>query len=160
MKNMNSEQYRAMQAVIVIIVCFGIFLYTFTLERHVYCDWTGLEIKGRLAHETIFIFRNGTRTHYCCINISLLAFEYLRDDTGQIRDLNDIQIHCAMCGMLMGWNDPMVVWVYSTSYLNPTTHTATIVGLCADTQDTELCQSHFISQHGGRIIECPYIWPE
>jgi hypothetical protein len=64
-----------------------------------------------------------------------------------------------MCGMLMDWDDPMIVWVYSVEYLNPTTYEPTIVPLCRDLTNTEMCESHFLNEYNGTIIENPFIWP-
>jgi hypothetical protein len=65
-----------------------------------------------------------------------------------------------MCGMLMDWDDSMIVWVYSTEYLNPTTLEPTIVPLCGDVQDTVMCEGHFLDTYGGIIVENPFVWPE
>ncbi len=155
---MNSEQLRMMEAVLIILGCFGIFTYTFTLPTHVYCDWTGLEIQERLGHEVIFSFENETTRHYCCVNVSLLAFQDLKM-SATVGSLVGVSVRCPICGMLMEWNDPMIVWIYSAEYLNPTTHTATIVGVCGDAQTTQLCETHFIDSHGGAVISSPYVWP-
>ncbi|NWF96115.1 MAG: hypothetical protein HXY34_08220 [Candidatus Thorarchaeota archaeon] len=155
---MNSAQRNAMQIVVVILVCSSILAYTFTLETHVYCDWTGLEIQERLGHEVTFMFHNGTRTHYCCVNVSLLAFYWLVSHE-TINQLDRITVHCPMCGMLMDWDDSMIVWVYSTHYLNPTTLAPTIVPLCRNVEGQELCEGHFMNRYGGVITECPYVWP-
>jgi hypothetical protein len=147
-----------LQVILVILGCFGIYTYTavFTPVIH-YCDYTHLEIQNRIGHEVTFTFHNGTVKHYCCVNISLLAFRELIG-TDQISGLENIQVHCPMCGMLMDWDDPMIVWVYSQQYLNPTTNEPTIVPLCEDAQGVELCESHFLNEYGGVIIENPYIW--
>lgn len=156
---MNAEQKKMLQMVFVIFCCFGIYTYTVaTAQVYHYCDWTGLLIEDRFGNEVTFTFRNGTRAYYCCINISLLAFELLKS-TGNIDQLENVDIRCAMCGMLMDWDDPMIVWIYSTDYLCPTTGDPTIVGVCEDVGDTELCESHFLNSYGGEIIENPYIWP-
>ena len=127
---MNPEQRKAMQIIVVILCCFGIYTYTAIVTPVVhYCDYTDLEIQNRIGHEVTFTFQNGTITHYCCVNISLLAFQDLID-SGQIDALENVQVRCPMCGMIMDWDDPIIVWVYSTEYLNPTTNEATIVPLC------------------------------
>ncbi|TXT56461.1 MAG: hypothetical protein BAJATHORv1_20050 [Candidatus Thorarchaeota archaeon] len=154
---MNAEQKRMIQAVMVILGCFSIYTYTVNLEVHHYCDWTGLKIEERFGHEVTFSFQNGTIRHYACVNVSLLAFEYFKS-TGDINQLENIQIRCAMCGMLMDWNDPMNVWVYEPTYLCPTTGNPTIVVLCEDSHGQDLCESHFLDQYGGQIISNPYEW--
>lgn len=154
---MNGEQLRMMQAVLVLLGCFGIFTYTFMLPTHVYCDWTGLEIQERLGHEVILTFQNGTTRHYCCVNVSLLAFQDLKTSTA-MDALVEVHVRCPICGMLMEWDDPMIVWIYSVEYLNPTTHTATIVGVCEDTETTRLCETHFTERYGGSVISNPYVW--
>lgn len=148
-----------LQVVLVILGCFGIYAYTaiFTPVIH-YCDYTHLEIQNRIGHEVTFTFRNGTIRYYCSVNVSLLAFQELIVDS-QIDALDRIQVRCPMCGMLMDWDDPMIVWVYSTEYLNPTTNEPTIVPLCADTPSIEMCENHFLSEYGGFIIANPYVWP-
>lgn len=155
---MNAEQRKALQIIAVILGCFGIYTYTavFTPVIH-YCDYTGLQIQNRIGHEVSFIFNNGTTNYYCCVNVSLLVFQDLKD-TDLLGNIENIQVRCPMCGMLMDWNDPMIVWVYSTEYLNPTTNEPTIVPLCEDTADTDLCESHFMGEYGGNIISNPYVW--
>jgi hypothetical protein len=155
---MNPEQRKMVQVVLIILGCFGIYAYTtvFTPVIH-YCDYTHLEIQNRIGHEVTFTFHNGTIKHYCCVNISLLAFQELKD-TNQIGNLEDVQVRCPMCGMLMDWDDSMIVWVYSTEYLNPTTYEPTIVPLCRDAGNIEMCESHFLNEYNGIIIENPFVW--
>lgn len=155
---MNSEQRKMLQVVLVIIGCFGIYAYTaiFTPVVH-YCDYTHLEIQNRIGHEVTFIFHNGTTKHYCCINVSLVVFQDLID-ANQIDTLENIQVRCPMCGMLMDWDDPMIVWVYSSEYLNPTTNEPTIVPLCEDADEIEMCESHFLDEYGGTVIGNPFVW--
>ena len=92
---MNPEQRKAMQIITIILCCFGIYTYTaiFTPVIH-YCDYTHLEIQNRIGHEVTFSFHNGTTTHYCCVNISLLAFPDLIDadllDTLDKMNINSI----------------------------------------------------------------------
>lgn len=147
------------QVVLVILGCFGIYTYTvvFTNVVH-YCDWTGEVIQERIGHEVTFHLHNGSSRYYHSVNVSLLAFHHLVE-TGQVEQLESIQVRCPMCGMLMDWDDPMIVWVYSENYLNPTTYEPTIVPLCGDVDGTDMCQSHFIDLYGGQIIGDPYIWP-
>lgn len=147
------------QVVLVILGCVAIYTYTITLPTTDYCDWTGELIRDPLGNEVIFEFSNDTERHYCCINISLLAFEKLKT-TGEISLLENIRVHCPICGMKMDWNDPMIVWVYSESYVNPTTETPTIVALCEDAYGEELCESHFLDEYGGVRVDNPYVWPE
>ena len=156
---MNSEQRKMLQVVLVILGCFGIYTYTaiFTPVIH-YCDYTQLVIQNRLGHEVTFVFQNGTTKHYCCINVSLLVFQDLID-TNQLENLERIQVRCSICGMLMDWNDPMVIWIYSTEYLNPTTNEPTIVSVCEDASEIEMCESHFLNEYEGLIIENPFIYP-
>ena len=155
---LNSEQKKNLQILFVIFGVFGIYAYTaLATPVHHYCDWTGLEIQDRIGHEVTFTFSNGTRNFYCCVNISLLAFFELKDN-GQLYLLENVQVRCPMCGMLMDWNDPMIVWVYSESYDNPTTGEATIVPLCEDVPEADLCESHFIDLYGGDIVSNPYDW--
>lgn len=155
---MNAEQRKALQVIIVILCCFGIYTYTaiFTPVIH-YCDYTGLEIQDRIGHEVTFDFQNGTRAYYCCVNVSLLAFQELKE-SGQLDSLETVQVRCPMCGMLMDWNDPMIVWVYSTEYNNPTTNEPTIVPLCEDAPNVDMCESHFLDEYGGTLIINPFIW--
>lgn len=155
---MNPEQRKAMQIIVVILCCFGIYTYTaiFTPVIH-YCDYTHLEIQNRIGHEVTFSFHNGTTKHYCCVNISLIVFQELID-ADLIDTLESVQVRCPMCGMLMDWNDPMIVWVYSTEYLNPTTNEPTIVPLCEDAGEIDMCETHFIDEYGGTIIGNPYVW--
>lgn len=155
---MNTEQRKALQVIAVILCCFGIYTYTavFTPIIH-YCDYTGLQIQNRIGHEVSFNFHNGTTNYYCCVNVSLLAFQDLKDND-LLGALENIQVRCPMCGMLMDWNDPMIVWVYSTEYLNPTTNEPTIVPLCKDSSGVDLCQSHFMDEHGGIVINNPFLW--
>jgi hypothetical protein len=147
------------QVVLVILGCFGIYTYTvaFTNVVH-YCDWTGEVIQERIGHEVTFHFHNGSLRYYHSVNVSLLSFHHLID-TGQVEQLENIQVRCPMCGMIMDWDDPMIVWVYSQNYLNPTTHESTIVPLCRDVDGTDMCQSHFIDLYGGQMIDNPYVWP-
>ena len=155
---MNAAQRNALQVLLVIIGCFGIYTYTAVFSPVVhYCDSTGLQIQGRIGHEVTFDFQNGTSKHYCCVNISLLVFQDLREH-GLLDQLTNVWVRCPMCGMLMAWNDPMIVWVYSTAYLNPTTNEATIVPLCEDAPEVDLCESHFIQEYGGVVLENPYLW--
>ncbi|RDE15628.1 MAG: hypothetical protein C4K48_03360 [Candidatus Thorarchaeota archaeon] len=156
---MNSEQRKMVQVFLVISGCLGIYAYTaiFTPTVH-YCDYTHLEIQSRIGHEVTFTFHNGTTRHYCCVNVSLLAFQVLVDDE-QIESLENVQVRCPMCGMLMDWDDPMIVWAYSTEYLNPTTIEPTIVPLCEDAPEVETCESHFLDEYSGIIISNPYVWP-
>ena len=155
---MNSEQRKMAQVVLVIFGCFGIYTYTaiFTPTVH-YCDYTNLEIQSRIGHEVTFLFHNGTTRHYCCVSISLLAFQVLIDN-GQIESLDNVQVRCPMCGMLMDWDDPMIVWAYSAEYLNPTTIEPTIVPLCEDAPEVETCESHFLDKYSGMIVANPYVW--
>ncbi len=155
---MNAEQRKALQIVAVILGCFGIYTYTavFTPVIH-YCDYTSLQIQDRIGHEVSFNFNNGTTNYYCCVNVSLLAFQDLKDGD-LLGSLENVQVRCPMCGMLMDWNDPMIVWVYSTEYLNPTTSEPTIVPLCEDTADVDLCESHFMDEYGGIVINNPFVW--
>ncbi len=156
---MNSEQRRLVEVLFVIVGVFGIYTYT-TLAVPVihYCNYTGLEIQDRIGHEVTFTFYNGSRAYYCCVNVSLLAFQDLID-TDEITQLEQVDVRCPMCGMLMAWDDPMIVWVYSETYLNPTTNEATIVPLCEDVPEADLCESHFMDIYGGVILDNPYIWP-
>lgn len=154
---MNSEQRKMLEVIFVAVGCISIYAFTSTLQIIHYCDWTGLQIRQRLGHEVTFTLANGTRRYYCCVNVSLLAFQYLVT-TGQLNQLERIQIRCPICGMLMDWNDPMIVWVNQPEYLCPTTGTPTIVGVCSDSPDEQLCESHFLEQHGGTIITDPYVW--
>ena len=155
---MNAEQRKALQVIIVILCCFGIYTYTaiFTPVIH-YCDYTGLEIQDRIGHEVTFEFHNGTRAYYCCVKVSLLAFQELKE-SGQLDSLETVQVRCPMCGMLMDWNDPMIVWVYSTEYNNPTTNEPTIVPLCEDAPNVDMCESHFLDEYSGTLIINPFIW--
>ncbi|MFX0107197.1 MAG: hypothetical protein ACFE7R_02845 [Candidatus Hodarchaeota archaeon] len=155
----NTEQRKMMKVVLVILCCFGIYTYTvmFTEVVH-YCDWTGEIIQDPIGHEVRFHFHNDTTTYYCCVNVSLLAFQELID-TGEVDELIDIDVRCPMCGMVMAWDDPMIVWVYSSDYLNPTTNEPTIVPLCEDIETSEMCESHFQDTYGGVVINNPYIWP-
>lgn len=155
---MNSEQRKAMQIILVVLCCFGIYTYTAIVTPVIhYCDYTGLEIQQRIGHEVTFTFENGTVTNYCCVNISLLAFNDFIEN-GQIDDIENIQVRCPMCGMIMDWDDAMIVWVFSQEYLNPTTNEPTIVPLCEDVVQADMCESHFIDTYGGVIIDNPYIW--
>jgi len=155
---MNSEQHKAMQIIVVILCCFGIYTYTAMFTPVInYCDYTDLQIQQRIGHEVTFTFQNGTVTHYCCVNISLLAFQEIIDNE-QIDDLDNIQVRCPMCGMIMDWDDPMIVWVFSIEYQNPTTNEPTIVPLCEDVTQADMCESHFIDAYGGVLIENPYVW--
>ena len=155
---MNAEQSKAVQVVILIMCCFGIYTYTavFTQVIH-YCDYTGLEIQDRIGHEVAFEFQNGTRDYYCCVNVSLVVFQDLKD-SALLDALENVLVRCPMCGMIMDWSDSMIVWAYSTEYLNPTTNEPTIVPLCEDTSATDLCESHFIDDYGGFVINNPFIW--
>jgi len=155
---MNAEQRKAMQIILIILCCFGIYTYTALVTPVIhYCDYTGLQIQQRIGHEVTFTFQNGTVTRYCCINISLLAFQDIFDKE-HIDDIENIQVRCPMCGMIMDWDDPMIVWVFSIEYQNPTTNEPTIVPLCEDVGQVDMCQSHFIDAYGGEIIENPYVW--
>jgi hypothetical protein len=154
----NAEQRKVLEIAFVIMGVFGIYAYTVVAVpvRH-YCDWTGLEIQDRIGHEVTFYFSNGTQRHYCCVNVSLLAFQVIRD-SGAIDQLDNIDVRCPMCGMLMDWDDPMIVWVYSEAYLNPTTDEPTIVPLCENIPSEDLCEGHFIDLYGGSIVANPYLW--
>jgi hypothetical protein len=156
---MNAEQRRMVQVVLIIAGCFGIYTYTvaFTNVVH-YCDWTGEVIQDRIGHEVTFHFHNGSVRYYHSVNVSLHAFQHLID-TDQIGQLENIQVRCPMCGMIMDWDDIMIVWVYSDEYLNPTTHEPTIVPLCGDADGTDMCESHFLDMYSGQIIANPYDWP-
>ena len=154
----NAEQRKMLEVAFVIVGCFGIYAFTSTLQVIHYCDWTGLRIHERLGHEVTLVFVNGTLRYYCCVNISLLAFQHLID-TGQSDRLEGIQVRCAVCGMLMDWNSPMVIWIHQSEYLCPTTGTPTIVAVCKDSASEELCESHFLEQHGGDIMSNPYGGP-
>jgi len=155
---MNAEQRRLLEIVLVIVGVFGIYTYTaIAVPVHHYCDWTGLEIQDRIGHEVTFTFHNGTKTFYCCVNISLLAFEDLKQ-TGELDQLENVDVRCPMCGMLMAWDDPMIVWVFSEDYNNPTTNEPTIAPLCEDIPAEDLCESHFTDIYGGVILDNPYIW--
>jgi len=155
---MNPEQRKAMQIVAVILCCLGIYTYTaiFTPVIH-YCDYTNLEIQDRIGHEVTFTFHNGSTTHYCCVNVSLLAFQDMID-SDQINSVENIQVRCPMCGMIMDWDDSMIIWVYSTEYLNPTTNEPTIVPLCGDAATVDMCESHFLDEYGGVIVDNPFEW--
>lgn len=155
---MNSEQRKAMQLIAIILCCFGIYTYTaiFTPIIH-YCDYTNLEIQNRIGHEVTFTFHNGNTAYYCCVNISLLAFQDLID-SDQLGSIDNVQVRCPMCGMIMDWDDPMIVWVYSAEYLNPTTNEPTIVPLCEDAEEVDMCETHFIEEYGGVIISNPFVW--
>ena len=156
---MNAEQRKMLQVVLVIVGCFGIYTYTIaTSQVYHYCDWTGLLIEERYGHEVTFGFHNGTRNYYCCINVSLLAFDELVA-TGEIEQLENIQVRCAMCGMLMDWDDSMNVWIYQPEYLCPTTGEPTIVVVCENADEVDLCEGHFLEAYGGEIISNPYVWP-
>lgn len=117
-----------------------------------YCAYTGLLIEERYGHEVTFIFRNATHKYYACINVSLIVFHHMIDN-GEIEQLENIQVRCAQCGMLMDYDDPMNVWIYQPEYLCPTTGTPTIVVVCAG-----LCEEHFLNSHGGNIIGNPFVW--
>ncbi len=156
---MNAEQQRMVQVVLVIVGCFAIYSYTMSLPVIHMCDWTGLQIQDRIGHEVTFTYHNGTVNYYCCVNASLLAFQQLID-SDQIDQIVNVQVRCPMCGMLMDWDDSMIVWVYSIEYLNPTTSEPTIVPLCGDVQTTMMCESHFLDTYGGTIITNPFEWPE
>ncbi|NHJ12656.1 MAG: hypothetical protein EAX95_03230 [Candidatus Thorarchaeota archaeon] len=156
---MNPEQRRLIEAVLVIIGCFAIYTYTTALPVNHTCEWTGLIIQDRIGHEVTFTYYNGSIEYYCCVNVSLLAFERLIA-TGSIAQLANIQVRCPMCGMLMDWDDEMIVWVYSTEYVNPTTLEPTIVPLCENYEQTEMCEGHFLGEYGGSIIDNPYVWLE
>ena len=156
---MNAEQRRLLEVIFVIVGVFGIYTYTtLAVPVHHYCEYTGLEIQERIGHEVTFTYYNGSRAYYCCVNVSLMAFENLID-TGDISNLENVDVRCPMCGMLMSWDSPMIVWVYSEDYLNPTTIKPTIVPLCEDIPEEDLCESHFINFYGGRILENPFDWP-
>ncbi len=99
-----------------------------------------------------FIFENGTRNYYACINISLIVFNAMRE-RGELAQLIEIDVRCAECGMLMRWDDPMVVWIYQPNYLCPTTGTPTIVAVCSG-----LCTDHFLDQYGGQVVDNPFEW--
>ena len=155
---MNPEQRKMLEVLFVIFGVFGIYTYTtIAVPVHHYCEWTGLEIQDRIGHEVTFTFVNGSRAFYCGVNISLLAFQKLVD-ANSLDQLESVDVRCPMCGMLMAWNDPMIVWVYSETYLNPTTNEPTIVPLCEDIPSEDLCESHFLNLYGGVIVEKPYIW--
>lgn len=156
---MNTEQRRLMEVVFVILGVFSIYTYTIlAVPVHHYCEYTGLEIQERIGHEVTFTFSNGSRVYYCCTNISLLAFQELVDN-GEIEGLVQIEVRCPMCGMLMTWDDTMIVWVYSEEYSNPTTNEPTIVPLCGDIPEQDLCESHFMNVYGGDVIDNPFVWP-
>ncbi len=156
---MNADQRRLIEVVFVIIGVFGIYSYTMlAVPVHHTCAYTGLEIQDRIGNEVTFTFSNGTRLFYCDVNVSLLAFDSLIEND-EISHLTEIEVRCPMCGMLMTWDDQMIVWVYSESYLNPTTHESTIVPLCGDTATANLCESHFMDIYGGIILDNPYVWP-
>ncbi|MHA1481138.1 MAG: hypothetical protein ACTSQZ_06925, partial [Candidatus Thorarchaeota archaeon] len=124
---MNSEQRKMVEVVLVIFGIFGIYTYTsVAVPVHHYCEWTGLEIQERIGHEVTFSFLNGTKAYYCSVNVSLLAFHVLLN-ADMLDQITAIDVRCPMCGMLMAWDDPMIVWVYSSTYLNPTTNEPTIV---------------------------------
>ncbi|MHA2424283.1 MAG: hypothetical protein ACXAEF_05815 [Candidatus Thorarchaeota archaeon] len=155
---MNAEQRKLVQVILVIVGVFGIYTYTsVAVPVHHYCNWTGLEIQDRIGHEVTFTFQNGTKSFYCCVNISLLAFESIMDK-GDIELLDSLDVRCPQCGMLMAWDDPMIVWVYSQNYNNPTTNEPTIVPLCEDIPAEDLCESHFMDIYGGIVIDNPYVW--
>ena len=155
---MNSEQRRMVEVVLVIFGVFGIYTYTsVAVPVHHYCEWTGLEIQERIGHEVTISFLNGTKAYYCSVNASLLAFQALLD-ANVLDQIDTIDVRCPMCGMLMVWDDPMIVWVYSTTYLNPTTNEPTIVPLCEDIPSEDLCESHFIDLYGGVIVDSPFVW--
>ncbi len=153
---MNSEQRRAVQVILVVLSCFAVFTYTYALETKRYCDWTGLEIQERLGHEVTFTLTNGTIRHYCGVNTSLEALHDMTERNEEMY-IERIQVRCPMCGMLMDSDDPMIVWIYSEEYLNPTTHTATIVGVCEDAGDQAMCETHFLDRYGGIVISNPYV---
>ena len=156
---MNAEQKRLVEVILVILGVFSIYSYTtLAVPVHHYCAYTGLEIQDRIGHEVTFTFNNGSKTYYCCVNVSLLAFHDLIL-SNEIDRLNQIDVRCPMCGMLMAWDDPMIVWVYSKDYNNPTTNEPTIVPLCEDIETEDLCESHFIDVYGGSIIDNPFVWP-
>ena len=156
---MNAEQRRLLEIVLVIFGVFGIYTYTIVaVPVHHYCEWTDLEIQERIGHEVTFTYENGTREFYCCVNISLLAFDVLIE-SGEILQLDTIDVRCPMCGMLMSWDDPMIIWVYSIEYSNPTTNEPTIVPLCENVPSEDLCEGHFMDIYGGVVIESPYVWP-
>ena len=142
---MNPEQRKALQIIAVILCCFGIYTYTavFTPVIH-YCDYTGLQIQNRIGHEVSFSFHNGTTNYYCSVNVSLLAFQDLKDED-LLSSLENVQVRCP-------------IWVYSTEYLNPTTNEPTIVPLCEDAAGVDLCESHFMDEYGGIVINNPFIW--
>ena len=155
---MNSEQRKMVEVVLVIFGIFGIYTYTsVAVPVHHYCEWTGLEIQERIGHEVTFSFLNGTKAYYCSVNVSLLAFQVLID-ADMLDQIEAIDVRCPMCGMLMAWDDPMIVWVYSSTYLNPTTNEPTIVPLCEDIPSEDLCESHFIDLYGGVIVDGPFVW--
>ncbi len=155
---MNSDQRRMIEVIFVIFGVFGIYTYTsLAVPVHHFCDWTGLEIQDRIGHEVTFTFDNGTRAYYCCVNVSLLAFQKL-ENTNSLDRLESVDVRCPMCGMLMAWDDPMIVWVYSEDYLSPTTNEPTIVPLCEDIPSEDLCENHFLELYSGVIIENPYRW--
>ncbi len=155
---MNTEQRRLLEILLVIFGVFGIYTYTtLAVPVHHYCAWTGPEIQDRIGHEVTFTFRNGTKAFYCCVNISILAFKELKL-SGDLDQLGNIDVRCPMCGMLMTWDGPMIIWVFSENYDNPTTNEPTIVPLCEDIPTEDLCESHFIDLYGGVILDSPYIW--
>ncbi|TFG12979.1 hypothetical protein EU537_07570 [Candidatus Thorarchaeota archaeon] len=153
---MNSQQRTLLQVVFVIVGIIGIYTFTSVAApvRH-YCSWTGLEIKERIGHEVTFTYFNGSVDYYCCVNISLLAFQRLVEENS-LNLIEEIHVRCPMCGMLMAWDDPMIVWVLSKEYTNPTTNEVTIVPLCEDVEAEDLCESHFLDVYGGVIIENPF----
>lgn len=156
---MNAEQKRLFEVVLVIIGVFSIYSYTtLAVPVHHYCAYTELEIQDRIGHEVTFTFTNGSRNYYCCVSVSALAFNDLIQ-SGEIELLNQIDVRCPMCGMLMAWDDPMIVWVYSEDYYNPTTNEPTIVPLCEDVETEDLCESHFLDVYGGSVIDNPFVWP-
>lgn len=154
----NREQRRMLEVTFVIVGCLGIYAFTSTLQVVHYCNWTGLQIRDRIGHEVTFFFANGTQRYYCCVSISLLAFDRLIG-IGQTGSIVNIRVRCPMCGMSMDWDDQMIVWITQPSYLCPTTGTPTIASVCQDLPDAELCESHFLRLHGGNITTNPYIWP-
>ena len=93
---MNAEQRKAAQIVILIVCCFGIYTYTavFTQVIH-YCDYTGLEIQERIGHEVTFEFHDGTRNYYCGVNVSLLAFQALKD-SATIDTVENVLVRCTV----------------------------------------------------------------
>ncbi len=151
---MNRQQRQMLQVVLVILGCFGIYVYTALQPVTHVCAWTGLEIVGRGGHEVVFSFENGSVRYYACINVSVLAFRHLVA-THEVDRLVIIKVRCVECGMVMGWDDPMVVWIYQPEYLCPTTSTPTIVAACRG-----LCEQHFLERYGGTVVPCPYVWPE